>query len=101
MQTGDPSQATRHGVHVPASHTDDKRLAELIGNGEIPFPNDMAATKRSKLAALVRERRRLQLVHFLAQQVAQHLADRASWNKEERKAECYEHSSTQSDDGGL
>ena len=66
----DESVAEFH--HEPLERS---KLAILIANGELPFPDGLAPADRRRLAELVRSRRRTQLVQFLARQVAQHLRD--------------------------
>ncbi len=57
-----------------ATAIDLNRLANQIAIGLVPFPNDLEAEDSNRIAAAVRERRRSQLVKFLARQVAIHIA---------------------------
>lgn len=47
-----------------------KRMTEVCGNGEMPFPSDLPPDEAHALALLVRNHRRTRLIDFLARQIA-------------------------------
>lgn len=78
--------------HTAETTTDLRALAQLIADGEIPFPMDRQAHERRRLVVLVRERRRRRLIEYLAQQIARSiLSDGKRVPKEDMK--CFETSS--------
>ena len=71
-----PSESTSdHSAETTTSELDRNRLADLIADGELPFPQSISAEEALRLATKVRERRRTTLVDFLARQIAQQLCD--------------------------
>ncbi len=76
MRPRDPDQTNEFEAESNTSRIDHSKLASLIANGELPFPTSLSPLESDRLAAQVRNRRRNQLVQFLARQVAQHLHDR-------------------------
>lgn len=76
MRPRDPSQTNEFATESHSESLDPLKLALLIATGELPFPTGLSSHETDRLAVQVRNRRRVQLVHFLARQVAQHLHDR-------------------------
>ncbi len=46
------------------------RIADLVAQGEFPFPGDLDADELNRLAVAVRERQRRRLVKFIARSIA-------------------------------
>lgn len=68
-----PQSTTHDGRNDNEMDADLPRLAALIGDGQIPFPNDRTEDELTRLAKLVRQHRRSSLLDFLAQVVASDL----------------------------
>ena len=75
MRTRNSIRPVDSATDSHAQSIDDSKLAQLIANGELPFPSGLATEDANRLAVMVRIRRRNQLVSFLARQVAQYLHD--------------------------
>lgn len=69
----DPDQTNEFEAESNTPSIDPSKLALLIATGELPFPTSLSSHETDRLAVQVRNRRRTQLVQFLARQVAQHL----------------------------
>lgn len=61
-----PAKSDCDSRHPP----DLERLAILIAEGHATFPLDVPQSRATQLAGLVRERRRTQLIAFIARQIA-------------------------------
>ena len=59
-------------VHRDVSPTPEQfnRVAELVANGELPFPEDLSAERSHRLLNEVQQRRRCRLVKFIAHTIA-------------------------------
>ena len=60
--------------HSPPAADPVARLADLVADGRVPFPPDLPAAERARLAAAVRARLRDRLVGLVARAVAADLA---------------------------
>ncbi len=60
-------------LQARAPAVDVERLAALVADGEVPWPDDLSAHQATELAAAVRRRRRLRLVKLIARQIAAEL----------------------------
>lgn len=79
-------QSTRANIDGAESVvSDQKRLAAHIADGHLPFPAGLDCEQIESLALLVRNRRREQLVRFLARQIAIYFAHGDEIKPESRK----------------
>ena len=61
-----------NNVHHDISPTPKQfdRVAELVANGELPFPENLTAKRSQRLLVEVQQRRRRRLVKFIARMIA-------------------------------
>lgn len=67
--------SNRHGsTRMPAT-CPLERYAQLVADGEVPFPSDLPAAQAAQLEVLVRALLRERLVTYIARQIAWELAN--------------------------
>ena len=66
------STSSLDNVHYDVSPTQEQlgRVAELVANGELPFPENLPAERSQRLLVDVQLRRRRRLVQFIARTIA-------------------------------
>lgn len=85
--SGNPRATTAHNDKNSQNKEDARKLAQLIADGEIPFPQDRDARDCHHLAALVRARRRQRLIDYLAHLVARAIHDTNTHGRKRNNAE--------------
>ena len=66
------STSSLDNVHydIPPTQEQLGRVAELVANGELPFPENLPAERSQRLLVDVQLRRRRRLVQFIARTIA-------------------------------
>jgi len=64
---------TTESTSVPPAATQEQlmRLAQLVADGELPFPGNLPLERRQRLLVEVQRHRRERLVHYIARAIAE------------------------------
>src|SRR5690242_15647635 len=65
-----PAESISEAVTGPGGPVDRQRWAQLVADGEIPFPKGLDPAEEIELAQEVARRRRIRLLKFIARTIA-------------------------------
>lgn len=72
--TNESAKAIPLALQGPVQDVDLERWAQLIADGEVSFPGDLAPEQAQRLQRIVRERMRRRLIRFIARRIAKEIA---------------------------